>query len=156
MAGSRVLPGSAPQAGYPLGGASGGSGTWASWVTEHRPGSPFRGYLRPALPAWRGPGSRGNRLSLLPFWSRRHRPGLRPREERGRWVSLLECLSSSWAEPRSDAVLSGTERLPPRPATPARASQARSAPLAPTPLPSWVWWDWPLGQFAGDSALTRW
>lgn len=35
-------------------------------------------------------------LSLMPFWSGRPKPGLRPREERGRvrldfWVSLLEC-----------------------------------------------------------------
>lgn len=96
MAESRVLPGSAPQAGYTLGGASRGSGTWASWVTKRSPGSPLGGHLRQALPVWRGPGTRGNPHQSHAFWSGRHKPGLRPREERGRvrqnfWVSLKEC-----------------------------------------------------------------
>lgn len=54
-------------------------------------------------------------LSLMPFWSGCPKPGLRPREERGRvrldfWLSLLGVLSSYWAEPRSDAELSGEGR----------------------------------------------
>lgn len=69
---------------------------------------------------------------------------------------MLECLSSYWAEPRSDAVLSGTGRdsllgqlLP------LEHRRLGLHPSYPPPLLSWVRRDWPLRQFAGDSALTR-
>lgn len=89
VAGSRVPPGSAPQTGYTLGGVSGGSGTWASWVTERRPGSPLSGDLRPALSAWRAPGARGDRPQSRALLERasRARPSS-PRRRGGGYVRI--------------------------------------------------------------------
>ena len=115
MAESRVLPGSAPQAGYTLGGASRGSGTWASWVTKRSPGSPLGGHLRQALPVWRGPGTRGNPHQYHALLERasQARPSSPGGEGEGtsEFLGVVErVLSSYWAEPRSEAVLSGAGR----------------------------------------------